>query len=166
MDSFEELYRIHFLPVYRACLARFSRADFAMEITQEAFARALKDFGKLRDPSKFRSWVVTIAYNFGKREGCREKVLYNPLPPSDLLERDWNQVVPEDLQVDDVNFIRRWILTLNEADQRSFLLKYYYSQTDQEISEQISKPLGTVKRRLHDLRLRLARVIRAEFPLQ
>ena len=147
-----------------ACRAKFRQTDFAMEITQEAFARAFSSMDTLRDEAKFQSWVTAIAINFGNKKGRSDQSSYNALPPGDMLERGWNQVAPEDIHIDDVNFIRRWILALPAQDQPAFLMKYYYGMMDKDISEQTGKPLGTVKRRLHNLRTKLAQAIGGEFP--
>jgi RNA polymerase sigma-70 factor (ECF subfamily) len=161
-EDFEHLYEKHYPAVYNTCLARFKNADFAKEITQEAFSRAFMKYEDLRDKHKFRTWVAKIAVRYGYNQSRLDLQRFNQLPPEDLLERNWTAVSPEDLPVDETNFIRNWILTLKEVDQSMFLMKHYYYITDDEIGFEIGKPASTVKRRLALLRSKLKAALEEE----
>jgi RNA polymerase sigma-70 factor (ECF subfamily) len=160
--DFEQLYEKHFPAVYKACIAKFKNADFASEITQEAFSRAFEKYGDLREKSKFRPWVTMIAIRHGYNQSRLDQKRFNKLPPEDLLERNWSAVSPEDLPVDETNFIRNWILTLKEADQSMFLMKHYYYMTDDEIGMETEKPAGVIKRRLALLKSKLRTALENE----
>jgi RNA polymerase sigma-70 factor (ECF subfamily) len=148
LDDFEILYETHFPAVYRACAAIFNNADFAKEVTQEAFSRAFEKYADLREKDKFRPWVTKIAIRYGYNQSHLDLQRFNQLPPEDLPERNWPAVAPEDLPMDGANFIRGWILTLKPADQALFLMKHYYYMTCEEIALETGKPASTVKGRL------------------
>ncbi|MCL1805134.1 MAG: sigma-70 family RNA polymerase sigma factor [Clostridiales bacterium] len=155
MPDFDELYAEHKPAVYKTCLAQFNDAGFAEEITQEAFAKAFAHRENLRDVSSFPSWVTTIAKRIGYNRRRLDQYRYNKLPPEDLLEQHWNPLVPDDVQVEDINFIRQWILGLKDDDQQIILLKYYHGLNDAEIGMETGKQAGTVKRRHALLRRKL-----------
>ena len=162
MINFEELYQKHYPSVYRACLARFKDAGFAAEITQEAFVRALANQETLRDAEKFKSWVTAIALRYGSLKAREDQMRFNALPPVEMMESGWETAAADDLHIDDVNFIRRWILSLKEPDQQLFLMKYYYVMTSKEISVETGKPEGTVKSRLAYLKGKLKAALQHE----
>jgi RNA polymerase sigma factor (sigma-70 family) len=126
-----------------------------MEAAQEAFARSLEHLSVLRNETNFLSWVSVIALNYGRTKIRLDQMRYNELPAPDIMEQGWDAFDPEYGDIEDVNFIRRWILTLPEADQQLILLKFYYSLSNQVISEQAERPLGSVKRRLFHLKQKL-----------
>lgn len=146
--DFEQLYRDCFTTVYRACLVKFKQDEFAMEITQEAFTRALMKLGDLRDESKFLSWVTAIAINYGYHKARLDQDRFNQLPPDDLLDQALLFAAPDSPEADDAGFIRGWIATLNESDRLLFLMKHYYYMTNNDISKETGIPLSTLKRRL------------------
>jgi len=162
MPDFEQLYRTYYPSVYKICLAHFGRADFAKEVTQEAFSRAFINLEGLRDKERFLPWVVAIAMHYGYKRARLDKSRFNELPPEDQLEQGLGAVDHEDIPLEELNFIRSWILTLSEPDQQLFLLRYYYHRTYAEISRETGKPLGTVKSRLSTLRVKLMEAMPAE----
>ena len=152
MLDFDQLYKKYFTPVYKTCLALFNNSDFADEITQEAFARAFTKLESLRDENSFQSWVITIAKHYGYNKARLDQYRYNRLPPEDLLEQSWGLLGPDDTRVEDINYIRKWILSLKDIDQQLILLKYYHGLSDAEIGEETDKQANSVKRRLSTLR--------------
>jgi RNA polymerase sigma-70 factor (ECF subfamily) len=64
---FEELYRSEFQTVFRAVWALCGDRSVAEDATQEAFARALERWRRLRDRSWTGAWVTTTAMNAARR---------------------------------------------------------------------------------------------------
>ena len=162
MTGFEVLYETYYPAVFRTCLARFKDEDFAAEITQEAFTRAFIKLGNLRDSSKFASWVTSIALRYGYLKSRQDRLRYNPLPPDEQLEQVWFAAEPDEMLIEELNLIRRWILTLKESDQQIFLMKHYYLMTTEEIRQETGKALSTIRRRLTLLKAKLKAVIEEE----
>jgi RNA polymerase sigma-70 factor (ECF subfamily) len=59
--AFATLYRAHAPAVYRVARERLSDAEAATDVVQETFARALASLHKLREPDRFRPWILSIA---------------------------------------------------------------------------------------------------------
>jgi RNA polymerase sigma-70 factor (ECF subfamily) len=60
-SAFAALYRAHAPAVYRVARERVPIAEAATDVVQEAFARALANLDKLREPERFRPWILSIA---------------------------------------------------------------------------------------------------------
>ena len=155
MLDFAQLYEKHFMAVYRACLARFRQVDFAMEITQEGFARAFAHLGDLRDESKFLPWVIAIAMNFGIHKARHDTLEFNPLPPDELIEQAMFTVSYGDPQEQGTDVLKHWLSTLDASDRELFLLKYIYAVPNTVLCEKTHKSLSTVKRKLAAMRISL-----------
>jgi RNA polymerase sigma-70 factor (ECF subfamily) len=61
--AFATLFDRHAPAVAAAARARGARADAIADVVQETFERALRRAGDLRDPGRFRAWVLAIARN-------------------------------------------------------------------------------------------------------
>jgi RNA polymerase sigma-70 factor (ECF subfamily) len=59
--AFGALYRAHAPAVYRVARERVPDVETATDVVQETFARALASLDKLREPDRFRPWVLSIA---------------------------------------------------------------------------------------------------------
>lgn len=162
MTDFDQLVEMHYQAVYKTCLAQFKNSDLAMEITQEAFSRAFVKFGNLRNSDKFRSWVTSIALRHGYLKSRQDLSRYNALPPDDQLERDGYSIIADDMQIEESNFVRHWILTLREPDQNIILMKHYYLMTNEEIARETGKAVSTIKRRLSLLKSSLKAAVQEE----
>ncbi|MBI2194037.1 MAG: RNA polymerase sigma factor [Planctomycetes bacterium] len=60
-EDFRELLERHQDSIYRVALRCNPRAEFAEEVTQEAFTRAFEHLSELRDPGYFYGWLRQIA---------------------------------------------------------------------------------------------------------
>ena len=160
--DFEQAFRDGFPKVYRICLAKFGNRDFAQEITQEAFVRAYAKLWQLKDKSKFIPWVTAIAFHFGYNKYQQDSQRYNSLPDDHMLERGYISSLPPGPRLYGESFFTRWIKTLKKPDHRLFVLRYYYRMSMLEISEKTGRPLGTVKRRLAHLKIKLREAMERE----
>jgi RNA polymerase sigma-70 factor (ECF subfamily) len=74
MESFAELYELHFSEIYRFVYWRVRDQVAAEDVTADVFARALKNFDKYEDRGRpFSCWLYRIAVNqlndyFGARQ--------------------------------------------------------------------------------------------------
>jgi RNA polymerase sigma-70 factor (ECF subfamily) len=152
MPDFSELYKEHFTVVYKTCLALFRDADFAAEVTQEAFVRAYINLDKLRDERKFKTWVIAIAKRYGYYKLRLDRSRYASLPPDDFLGQDSDQLISDERRVEIINDMRSWILTLSDDDQQLVLLKYFHHMTNADVGADAGKKPDAVKRRLALLR--------------
>lgn len=63
MESFEAVYRQYYDTVYRYLCALCRDKDWAEELTQEAFFKALQHIDSFRGECKLRVWLCQIAKN-------------------------------------------------------------------------------------------------------
>jgi RNA polymerase sigma factor (sigma-70 family) len=62
-EAFAVLYRRHAGAVHRVVAATVRDREVAADLTQDVFARAIEALADLREPERFRPWVLTIARN-------------------------------------------------------------------------------------------------------
>jgi len=62
-DAFAALYRRHVGSVHHVVAATVRDREAAADLTQDVFARVIEALPSLREPDRFRPWVLTIARN-------------------------------------------------------------------------------------------------------
>lgn len=62
-ESFDQIYRTYFDPVYRYVLSLSRKPELAEEITQETFFKAMRSLDKFRGGCSVKSWLCSIARN-------------------------------------------------------------------------------------------------------
>jgi RNA polymerase sigma-70 factor (ECF subfamily) len=74
-----ELIERHAPAVYAVCLGLLADGDQAQDAAQDALLKAIEKLASLRDPSTFRSWIISIAHNlcrdFWKQTRRRQQLL-------------------------------------------------------------------------------------------
>ncbi len=75
--AFGRLYRAHLDHVYRLVVFHLGHTRDADDLVQDVFLKAYQSIGTLRDPARFRFWLLKIAHNrvrnyFRGRSRCPE----------------------------------------------------------------------------------------------
>jgi RNA polymerase sigma-70 factor (ECF subfamily) len=115
-----------------------TRAD---DLAQDAFIRAWERIGGLRDPAKFSSWLMSIAYTTflqarrkrGSDDRMLEAVKREPGPTSSPEPGDAESDLPKLLAV------------LSDDERAAMTLCYAQGMSHSEITEVTGWPLGSVK---------------------
>lgn len=115
------------------------------DVLQEVYLSAYKRFDQLKDHSKFKSWILTIAANkCNDFYRTRSKILEIPLEEVISYEgiltragRDVKEVVNETLE------------ELADKDKEILFLYYIKDESQNDIALKLNVPLGTVKSRLY-----------------
>jgi RNA polymerase sigma-70 factor, ECF subfamily len=144
-EAFAELYREHFGPLSGYATALTGDPAVAVDVAQEAFTRLLARWRRVRDP---RAWLFFVATNLTRdhwRSLTRDR---------DLSERAGAHLSPSSPAHDP--WLRDLVERLPERQRQAILLHYYADICVDEIARLLHVPAGTVKRRLHDGRVRLA----------
>ena len=81
-EAFSELYGRYFPAVYDFLARTLKDPDEAGDITQDAFLSAMNSIGGLKDTSKFKSWLFTIARNSALRR-IERSARQRPWPTAD-----------------------------------------------------------------------------------
>jgi RNA polymerase sigma-70 factor (ECF subfamily) len=146
---------------FRVALSVLRRREDAEDVAQEAFLRAHRSFGSLRDRDRFRAWLVRMTFRLAldrirgeRRRSLREDAVASVAPRrtgsveddaarSELRERVAEAVaaLPEKLRLVTV------LVAIEEQDLAS-------------VARLLELPEGTVKSRLHRARRELAEKLR------
>ena len=131
-----------------------NRAD-AEDVAQEALLRAYKNFGRLRDPARFRAWLARIAFRIaldrwrsaGRRER-RETAWAAPTPQPTVEDLAASSEFQRHLEraMDDLPPRLRMVLVLAAVE----------GHDHHEVAVRMGLAEGTVKSRLFQARKRLA----------
>jgi RNA polymerase sigma-70 factor (ECF subfamily) len=159
-SGFEQLVKQNMRRAYFVALGFTGAHDPAMELSQEAFIRAYRNFNNFDKDKNFFTWYYKIlknlCLNFLRDNKNRKTELY--LEPGDALLTgkspeeifEENELVQElYLAMDKLNAEEREILVLREFEEMSY----------HEISALLNIPEGTVMSRLYYARKKLAALI-------
>jgi RNA polymerase sigma-70 factor, ECF subfamily len=154
--AFGELVEQFQSTVYAIVLRRLGNTSEAAELTQEVFLHVLRRIHQLREPERFAGWLrqvaVRMAINRATRRVAPATVETGVLegvfeagdqPVDELITRERAQ--------------RLWAAMgrLKALDRESLIAFYIRGLSLVEIADELSVPLGTIKRRLHTARNRL-----------
>lgn len=161
-DVAEDLYTKFYDRVLHQVFLVIGNQDRAVEATQEAFLRAFERFDTLRDPTKFPSWVTSIAIN-AARDRLRERARETPSDTATFDARSGDSIDdgPEGqaCTLDEAERLRDAIRKL-PADFRAVVVLYYlHEENIASVARLLKIPEGTVKSRLFRARSALRRII-------
>jgi RNA polymerase sigma factor (sigma-70 family) len=137
--------------------------DLAQELVQEAMLQAYLSLDKLRDPTRFKSWLYGIVLNVCRNELRRRKVICFSLEtlPESLLNEAWptaeNGSDPQQIveQEEAHNALVQAIDSLSHKNRSATILFYHEQLSLQEVANQLNISVGAVKGRLHKARHQL-----------
>jgi RNA polymerase sigma-70 factor, ECF subfamily len=147
---------------YRVARGVLRNSADAEDVAQEALLRAYRSFDRLRDRSRFRGWLVRIAFRIAldrlrsaKRREQRDTLWSQPehLPPAASAE---DIAVSNQFQ----GHLERALQELPEKLRLALLLSAMEGHTLEEIASMLGVPVGTVKSRIFIARKKLAEKLR------
>jgi RNA polymerase sigma-70 factor, ECF subfamily len=131
----------------------------AEDVAQEALLRAYRRFERLRDRTRFRAWLVRIAFRLAidrarssKRREVRE-TLWSESAPGPSTE---DLAATSEFQA----HLNRAMDELPEKHRLVLLLAAIEGHSVEEVAEMLGLPMGTVKSRLFFARKQLAEKLR------
>lgn len=130
----------------------------AQDLTQEVFFNTYKNLPRLKDKTKFRSWIYTITLNLGKNWFKKRGLLHEKIKMSahlfNLPVEDKNSYeFLEDEQREKA--LQKILSHLSHGNRLIITLFYLKDYTYEEIANYLKIPLGTVKSRLNETRKKL-----------
>ena len=123
--------------VYAQALRRLGDHSEAQELTQEVLLKAFEKLYQLKVPAAFGGWLRSIT--------VRMSIV------------DLQTPVEVSLQRERVHEVRSGLRRLGKLDRTTLEAFYVRGQSLAQMSQSFSAPVGTIKRRLHVARKRLAR---------
>jgi len=167
-EAFRLIFERYSRPVISFIYDQIGDRDLAEELTQETFVRAYRSLKSLREETKLSTWLFGIAKNVA-RESLRARIRHNqhvdlddkqvldlsdqgPLPVSNLLNKELNEVV------------QRSLATLDDDKRLVFTLKVFQQCSYEEISEITGFSIPKLKTDLHrartEMRQRVGQYVR------
>lgn len=122
----------------------------AEDIAQEALLRAWRRRSTLRDNERRKEWLATIVRNEAFRQ--HERVRPDPVGEIETQEGAEDERIASTVELADLHAA---LEHLDEEDRQLLRLRYNEDLTQQAIARRLGLPDGTVKVRLHRLRLKL-----------
>ena len=122
----------------------------AEDIAQEALLRAWRRRSTLRDDERRKEWLATIVRNEAFRQ--HERTRPDPVGEIETQEGAEDERIASTVELADLHAA---LEHLDEDDRQLLRLRYNEDLTQQAIASRLGLPDGTVKVRLHRLRLKL-----------
>ena len=162
-EAFRLIFDRYSRPIMSFIYDMVGQRELAEELAQEAFVRAYRGLGNLKDETKLSTWLFGIAKNVA-REAIRSKVRSDhnvgiddepaaqlsdgaPLPDGALLNKELNSV------------IRGALAGLDEDKRLVFTLKILHERSYEEISDITGSSIPKLKTDLHRARAEMRRRI-------
>lgn len=150
-------------PIYNFAYRYLGDRELARDITQKTFIRVYKNLKKLRDPTKFSSWIYQIASNLCKDElkrlSRRDFVSIDMIHenneengnriPEQLKEPDQYQPDAEMNKKQIGTIVQKALKQLPEEQRIVIIMKEYQGLKFKEIAEALNQPINTIKSRMY-----------------
>jgi len=141
--AFDEFYGTFFDRVARALTLAGADRDSARDATQEAFARALRQWRKVRDLDRPDGWVYVVAMNQLRDHWRRTERRRERTTEGDTAVVDDASAVATRLSV------REAIATLPPRQRQAVVLRYLADLPLADVADAMGCAVGTVKATLH-----------------
>jgi len=164
-EAFDELFRRYERAVYATIHQRLGNDAEAEELCQEVFIQAMRKIHQLHDPLCFGGWIRSVASRMainralrggpkatGDAETLETACVEHTTPLGEALARERRDRV------------RVGLKRLTTLDRQTLEAFYFDGQSLLEMSAHFNSPVGTIKRRLHMARKRLAKELEALAP--
>lgn len=159
-DAFAALVDRHQQGAWRVAMAALGRPDEAEEAAQEAFIAAWRHLASLREPERFRSWLLSIVWRkaLDRRRGLRTWLRHFAPGSDDTL---WTiESSPDDVRSAEDRLVARGtamaarnvIAGLPRRLRDPLLLAASGEHRYEDIAGLLGIPLGTVKWRVSEAR--------------
>jgi RNA polymerase sigma-70 factor (ECF subfamily) len=141
--AFDEFYESYFERVARALVVAGAERDQARDASQEAFARALRRWRKVREMDRPDAWVYVVAMNQLRDHWRRAERRKERSADADDGAGDNTSGVATRLSV------REAIATLPPRQRQAVVLRYLADLPLADVADAMGCAIGTVKATLH-----------------
>lgn len=156
--AFGELFERYRFGIVALAMRRVRNADEAEELAQDVFVQAMQKLDQLRVPEAFGGWLRRIVHRMAINRQTRARFAIACDP--ETLETTCYAVDQPEVNAEDneqAAAVRDGIERLNPLDRQTLKAFYMRGRTLIEMSNEFEAPVGTIKRRLHVARKRLAK---------
>ncbi len=144
--------------VYSIAVRRLGNHSEAQELCQEVLVKAMQKLEQLKVPAAFAGWLRSITVRMAINRQVRRAPVVATEPQA-LDATCYESATPLDavLANERARQVRGGLARLGELDRHTLEAFYLRGESLSEMSESFAAPVGTIKRRLHVARKRLAR---------
>jgi RNA polymerase sigma-70 factor (ECF subfamily) len=136
-------------PVFRFLFGVLKDHHQAEDALQETFVQALRNADAI-DPTTFRGWLYTVAYQQGMLQKRRARRTPSPAGPEVLVGVAADGAGPDAERADDLRAVSELLAELPAAQREVILLRVYDGLRFREVAERVGCPLNTALARMHD----------------
>lgn len=143
--------------VYAIALRRLGNHAEAQELCQEVLVKAMQKIEQLQIPAAFAGWLKSITVRMSINRQVRRAPVVSTEPQA-LDATCFESSTPLDaaLAHERARQVRGGLARLGELDRTTLEAFYMRGESLAEMSDSFRAPIGTIKRRLHVARKRLA----------
>jgi RNA polymerase sigma-70 factor, ECF subfamily len=159
-EAFGELFQRYERHVFAIALRRLGDYAEAQELTQDVFIQALTKLDQLRTPEAFGGWLRSITNRMAINRLVRRP--HDTACEPETLEASWtDDVTPLDeaIEHEEAVNVRDGLAELGDLDRQTLEAFYVRGRSLIEMADEFEAPIGTIKRRLHVARKRLAKQV-------
>jgi len=144
--------------VYGLAMRRLRNHAEAQELSQEVFVRAMTRLHQLKAPEAFGSWLRSITVRMAINRAVRKAPLVSAEPEA-LAATCVEHETPLSgaMASERARELHAGLGRLGRLDRETLTAFYLEGHSLREMSDEFDSPVGTIKRRLHVARKRLAR---------
>jgi len=159
-EAFGELFERFQRHVFAIAIQRLGNYTEAQELCQDVFVQAMQKIEQLREPECFGSWLRSIAHRMAINRVVRRRpdLLAEPETLATTCVEDETPLAAV-LADERKSHVRAGLARLRDLDRLTLEAFYVKGQSLIEMSDEFDAPLGTIKRRLHVARKRLAKQV-------
>jgi len=158
-DAFGVLFERYRGSIVALAKQRIRNVEEAEELAQDVFVQALQKIDQLRVPEAFGGWLRRIVHRMAINQATRRHAAM-ACDPSVMEATCYASTdTPDDSAVgrEEAADVRAAVARLGQLDRQTLQAFYLRGQTLVQMSDAFDAPVGTIKRRLHVARKRLAR---------
>lgn len=156
-QAFGELFERFQPTVMAIAMRRLRNHGDAQELCQDVFVQAMQKLDQLRTPEAFIGWLRQITVRMAINRAVRRAPSV-AVEPEVLEATLTGSETPDDfaIAVERKDQLHAGLQRLGDMDRDTLVAFYVHGQSLIEMSDAFAAPLGTIKRRLHVARKRLA----------
>ncbi|MHB8626318.1 MAG: RNA polymerase sigma factor [Aggregatilineales bacterium] len=169
VDGLEPLVRTYQLRALRAAYLVTGDRALAEDVVQEAFLRLMERIRGFDDQRPFAPWFLRSLVNDAVKAVTRRKPYVSldadltrveAATLADVLADDAPGPVELAETADVAQQVRQALDKLPPDQRAAIVLRYYLNLDENEIGQQLNRPIGTIKWRLHTARKQLQILLR------
>ncbi|MGD9633064.1 MAG: RNA polymerase sigma factor [Pirellulales bacterium] len=161
-EAFGELAKRFEGMVFAIALRRLGNHTEAQELAQEVLVKAMQKIDQLEVPAAFGGWLRSITVRMAINRKVRRAPLVATEPATlEATCTETNTPLDTALANERAAEVREGLARLGELDRTTLEAFYFRGESLAEMAKSFRAPVGTIKRRLHVARKRLAEHLEA-----